>query len=495
MKLSFHASPNYRDSISTSDIMRDVTLCLCAVLTFSTVWYGVSYGANYAIRVVVMTLVAVCSALLTEACFFKLSGKDVLPNLKHSYGWITALIIVCCTKINVSYYAVAVSTIFALVFGKLVFGGFGQNIFNPAAFGEAIIMNSFASSTASDITTSATPLTTMKSAGWVMDSTAFSTFIKQFNGISGLLTGNYTSVIGSTCAILIVLCGAFLIWRKDINWRIPACYVGSIAIMSLIAGLINGNGIWFMLFNLLSGGTLFCAVFMLTDPVTAPVSICGKYIYAAGAALLTVLIRWKANLPDGALYSILLMNMLTPAIEIALRGSQIKDIKKMMQITCVSVIACLCIGTIVGSTLSASAEDTSSTTTTTETTTEETADADEVASGLSLSDSYDEYEALVVDNGDGTYSCIAKGFGLLNNMGDDYDENKVTVTIKDGAVVSVTLDNFGDTTGVGDVAVTDNALAAYEGLTADDSVDAVSGATYTSTSVAAMVSAALAAAE
>ncbi len=492
MKFSFHASPNYRGSKSTKEIMMDVTICLLAVLTFSTVWYGVSYGVSYAIRVVCMSVIAVLSALATEACFFKLSGKEVVPNLKKSFGWITALIIVCLTSINVSYYAVAVSTVIALVFGKLVFGGFGQNVFNPAAFGEAIIMNSFANSTAADFATSATPLTSMQSAGWVMDGTAFAAFMKSFGGIAGLFTGNYAAVIGSTSAILILLCGAFLIWREDINWRIPACYLGSVAIMSLLAGLFNGNGVWFLLFNLLSGGILFCAFFMLTDPVTAPVSICGKYIYSVGAAMLTLLIRWKANYPDGALYAILLMNMLTPAIEMALRGSQIKDIKKMTQITLISTVVCLIVGVAVGATLSTKAEETTSAPAVTETT--DTNETTEESAGISLSDDFSANEASC-ELQDGAYACAAKGFGLINNMGDEYAENEVKVTVEGGKVVKVELVNFGDTKGIGDTAVSDTALAAYEGLTAEDSVDAVSGATFTSTSIASMVAAALAAAE
>jgi len=330
MKFSFKPSPNYRDSKSTTEIMLDLTLCLCAVLVFAAVYYASAYGIAYGVRVILMALIAVVTAMATEAVFYKVTGsKDIKHDVLRSYGWVTALIMVLISKISVSYYAMIISVIVAIVFGKLVFGGFGQNIFNPAAFGEAIIMNSFAASTSADFVTGATPLTTIKSSGWAASSDVLSGVVSKFGGFGSFLLGGYASVIGSTCAIVIILCFLFLAWQKDIDWKIPLVYLVSVFVMSLIVGLIKGSGFTFALINLLCGGVLFCGVFMLTDPVTNPVSIPGRVVFAFCAACLTLIIRWKSNLPDGALYSILLMNMLTPAIDKAFDGSQIKDEKKI----------------------------------------------------------------------------------------------------------------------------------------------------------------------
>lgn len=492
MKFTFRASPNYRDSKSTSEIMKDVTICLLAVLTFSAVWYGVSYGMNYGIRVVLLALCAVVSALVTEAVYFKIRGKDIRHGLTHSYAWVTALIIVLISKIDTSYYAVIVATSLALIFGKLVFGGFGQNIFNPAAFGAAIITNSFSASASPDFVTGATPLAPMQSAGWVMDPFNLGAYIQEFGGFGNMLIGNYASVIGGSCALLIILCYAFLTWRKDLNWRTPLVYVGTIAIISLIAGLATGQGIEFMCINLLAGGVMFCGVFMLTDPVTSPVTISGRYIFAVGAAVLTLLIRWKSNLPDGALYSILLMNMLTPAIDLACDGSLIKDIKKIQMRTVIICALTALVGIAVGVTLKpAEAEDTSSSTTTP---VEETTGEEETGSEtLDLA----QFDAVATEvSNDGTtavYDCSAKGFGLVTEAGDNYSENEaeVTINLSDMTVESVELTHFGDTEGVGDKATSDDALAAYEGVSSADEVDAVSSATYTSGSIQAMVQAAL----
>jgi electron transport complex protein RnfD len=136
--------------------------------------------------------------------------------------------------------------------------------------------------------------------------------------------------------LAILLVGAFLIWRKVIDWRTPVVYLGSIAVLTaciaIFSGLESWNGIpaflWYPALHLLTGGVIFGAVFMLTDPVTNPTSPAGRVVFALGAAVLTVLIRLKGNLPEGCLYSILLMNMFTPMIESALDGKQLEVKKK-----------------------------------------------------------------------------------------------------------------------------------------------------------------------
>ena len=490
MKFSFHVSPNYRDTKSTSGIMKDVTICLLAILTFAAIWYGVSFGVNYGIRVVVLAVCAVASAILTEAVYFKITKQKVGHGLTHSYAWITALIIVLISKVDTSIYAIVIGTSLALIFGKLVFGGFGQNIFNPAALGAAIIMNSFSSTAVADFATGATPLAPMQAAGWVMDVPHLASYISDFGGFGNMFLGNYVSVIGGTCALLIILCYLFLAFRHDLNWRTPLVYVGTVALISLIAGLATGQGIEFMMINLLAGGVLFCGVFMLTDPVTCPVTISGRYIFAVGAAVLTLLIRWKANLPDGALYSILLMNMLTPAIDMACDGSLVKDFKKIVTRTVSICLVCIAIGIGVGVTLQPVEVEAEVPVAETE------SDGGSEEAALDPSD-MKQYEAVAEKTGkDGDYDvyhCKAKGFGLVSGHAGDYSENEIDVTVdpKAKTVVSVKLAHYGDTPNVGENATTDEALAAYAGVSSAEDVDGVTNATFTSNSVKAMVQAAL----
>lgn len=345
MKFTFKPSPNYRNEQSTTDIMRILTVALLCVLVFSAAWYGMRFGFAYAVRIILMAVCSVVAALLSEGIYFKVTGsKNILKDISRSYGWVTGLIIVLITKIDVSYYAIFVATVIAVVFGKLVFGGFGQNIFNPAAFGEALIMNSFGSSVDANVTSEvlsgATPLTTMASQGWASGQSVISGVITDFGGVSSMILGNYATVIGGSCALLLFVLCAWLIYMKVIDARLSVTYFVTVFVVSLITGFIHGSGFEFAIFNLLVGGVLFCGVFMITDPVTTPVSNAGKILFAICAGCLTLIIRWKAALPDGALYSILLMNMLTPAIDKACDGSQIKDIKKIQRnVLIVSVIA------------------------------------------------------------------------------------------------------------------------------------------------------------
>lgn len=486
MKYVFKPSPNYRNTQTTSGIMRDLTLCLLAVLLFAAVYYGVAYGPSLSIRILLMAALSVGAALGTEALYFKVRGYDPAKEIPRSYGWVTALILVLITRVDVSYFAVIVATIVAIIIGKLVFGGFGQNIFNPAAFGEALIMNSFAASKAASVTadvfTGATPMAAMNSSGWLLTSGAMSTFIKAFGGYGNLLLGGYPSVIGGSPALLILLCGAFLLWRKDIDWHLSVTYLATVFGISLIVGLAKGAGISYAIFNVISGGVLFGTVFMMTDPVTTPITIPGRMVFAVGCAVLTLILRWKANLPDGVLFSILLMNMCTPAIDKLVDGNQIKNQKLIRNKVVYTSAVLIALGLIIGFSLTASATspvkpgEKSDTTPAAE------------AAGMALEDfSENEVALRVFSNADPAnmvYKTKAKGFHGVN-------EATITVDGTKGTIKSIDVTAFNDTEGVGDAAVTEEALKAYVGKGINDAIDAVSGATYTSKSIRAMAAAAL----
>lgn len=488
MKLTFKPSPNYRSEQSTSSIMKDLTLCLIAVTVFAVAYYCSAYGAAWGLRVVGLMATGVATSLITDALWFKARKQDIKTGIRSSYSWVTAMILVLISPIKAAYYAIIVCTVIAIVFGKMVFGGFGQNIFNPAAFGEAIIMNNFAATYSADFTTSATPTTVAKGYGWLISSGDMSSVLSQFGGLGKMFVGGYPSTIGSTCALLIILCGVYLICQKDIDWQVPVCYVGWVFILTFIIGAMKGaNPLELALFNVLAGGVLFGGIFMATDPVTSPVTLPGRVVFAIGAASLTVLIRLKSNLSDGVLYSILLMNMLTPAIDKMFDGNQIRDAKPFKKKVALFTAICAAIMLLVGGfsktgSASASADASSAAA---------SSDASAAASSISLSGDFADNEASCTDNGDGSYACSAKGFGLINNMGDEYSNNEATVTIADGAVTKVEVTHFGDTAGVGDAATSDDALTRWNGATLDSNVDAVSGATFTSNSIASMVHAAL----
>ncbi|MBR4455044.1 MAG: RnfABCDGE type electron transport complex subunit D [Solobacterium sp.] len=516
MKLTFNPSPNYRNEKTTTGIMTDLALCLLAVLFYAVIYYCAAFGPQYGLRVVLLACDAVIAALATDALFFKFTKKaDLKKEMLSSYSCITALILVLISRIDTSYYAMAAATVIAVFFGKLVFGGFGQNIFNPAAFGEAIIMGNFAATYNTDFTTGATPTQVASAAGWMIPNAQFASFAAKFGGLGKMFLGQYASTIGSTCALLIIICGIFLIWQSDIDWQTPVFYVGTVFIEALIIGLMHGAGLGYAVFSVLAGGVLFGGVFMATDPVTTPVSIPGRILWAVGCASLTLIIRDKANFSDGVLFAILLMNMLTPAIDKLFDGNQIKDAKKFERNVLVGSVCCVALTLLVGTTVKPKAETASASAapssapaapaaaaSATEKPAESAASAD-VKYGDALAMSYNfnankpECTMDSEENGVIRYSCTAKGFGLVTNAEGDYKRNSVMVVVDTNTkkVTSVSLVEFGDTAGVGDTAVSEAALKQFEGVGLDSEVNLVSGATFTTRSIASMVQAALKAAE
>ncbi len=467
MKLTFKPSPNYRSPQSTTGIMRDLTVCLLAITIFSVAYYSATLGANAGLRVIILMVTSVLSALVTEAIYFKASKQDIKEGILSSYGWVTAMILTLISSINVSPYALAICTVIAIVFGKLVFGGFGQNIFNPAAFGEAVLMNSFAGSNI-DLMSSTTPTVAMNKFSWLGTSSAVSGVISQYSGLGKMFLGLYPSTIGSTCALLLIVCLVFLIVRDDIDWQTSVFYIGTVFVVTLIIGLVHGLGISYALVNVLAGGVLFGGVFMVTDPVTTPVTLPGKIVYGVGAGCFTVLFRLRSNMSDGVLYSILLMNMLTPAIDKLFDGNQIKDAAKIRNKTAIISAICLVIIVAVGS-LTKVSEATSST------------DNGSSSSSSSSSSTSTSGDATCTDNGDGTYACSADGF--------NGEKLTATITVEDGKVTAITdmAGNNGD--GIGDDWFDD--ASELIGVSSADEIDTITGATYTSSGVKAMINAAL----
>ena len=502
MKFTFNPSPNYRNEQSTTSIMIDVLLCLLAVDLYAVIYYWAAYGAQYGLRVILLTLAACVSALATDAVYYKVLKKDVIKEVRSSFSLITALIIVLISRINTAYYAIVIATIIAIFFGKLVFGGFGQNIFNPAAFGAAIIMGNFAGSYNMDFATGATPTQCAKAFGWMIPTDQFDFFMSGVGTLGKMFLGQYTSTIGSTCALLILLCGAYLIWRKDIDWQTPVFYIGTVFVEALVIGLMHGAGLEYALFSVLAGGVIFGGVFMTTDPVTTPVSLPGRILWAIGAASLTLIIRDKSNLSDGVLFAILLMNMLTPAIDKLFDGNQIKDAAKFQRNVLIGGICCVALTLLVGTSVKSEAELKAAEGN------ESSAAAPAAEAGASAGDaSFGEARPMSynfnankascqLDGQEGDkirYSCEAKGFGLVTNADGDYSMNKAMVVVDaaTGKVSSISIIEFGDTAGVGDKATADNALAQFEGKGLDDEVNLVTGATFTTRSIAAMAQAAL----
>lgn len=337
MKFNFHVSPSLKGNLTTKEIMKELTLGLLLVFVLAVFYYASAYGSRYALQAILLLVCSLVTTLVCEFLFAKIRKRDPKKEIQNSFGWVTAIILTLMVPISTRPYALIISTAFAIIFGKMLFGGFGHNIFNPAAVGRAVIFATFTGAS-TNLVTSATPTALIaNSYGWVpANADALDGFLSQVGGWSNLFLGTYPGALGETFTIAIVLIGIFLIVRKIIDWRVPVVYLGTIFVMTAIVAIITGVGsyhgipgfIWYPVLHLILGGVVFGAFFMLTDPVTSPTSAAGRTIFALGAGILTVLIRLTGNLPEGCLYSILLMNMMTPLIESLLDGKQLDILKK-----------------------------------------------------------------------------------------------------------------------------------------------------------------------
>jgi Na+-translocating ferredoxin:NAD+ oxidoreductase subunit D len=211
--------------------------------------------------------------------------------------------------------------------GKLIFGGLGQNIFNPALVGRAFLQAAFPvavttwpetggpwwalrgdnlalpflSPDPAHTVTAATPLGLMKFEG-------------EGTPLVDLVLGTTGGSLGETAGLLILLGGAYLAWRGYLNWRIPAGILATVAVLAGSLHVVDPGRYPDVLFTLFSGGLLLGAVYMATDMVTAPVTNLGAWIFAVGIGVLVVVIRMWGGLPEGVMYAILFMNAFVPVI-------------------------------------------------------------------------------------------------------------------------------------------------------------------------------------
>lgn len=486
-KIHFNTAPNFYSGMNTKHIMRDVTIALGVVTAFSAGYYGYAYQLSYGLRVIGLMAVSVVTSIIVEIvwCLTVKHDKQVKDFLATSFPWVTAMILTLMCPVNITYYSLITGTIFAILIGKMVFGGFGQNIFNPAIVGRIFMMTCFGTITAADVITTATPTASMATTyGWLInDAASQAALLQPYGGLAGLFWGTYTGAMGETSALLMIILGAWLLWRKDIDWHAPTAFIVTVAVSAGIVALRYQTGLWYVIFHLLSGGLLFGAVFMITEPVTSPTSVAGQLLFGTGCGLLTIIIRLFGTMPEGVMYSILIMNMLTPLIDYLTAGAQ--DVMKRRNVD-------LTVGVFVGSLVIVGL------------TCGSLVPYSEKNDGflnhnmpLKLSAKYSEYQPQIISQqiGDGviTYQVEVYGYAMLSTDGEYTvkQPNIVEVTLQadSGKVASVSFVRLSDNQYDGNKVENSRFLQQFTGLYLDGTVDAVSGATTTSAAVAAAVQA------
>ena len=325
--LKVSSSPHITSTETVPKIMYAVIIALIPAIISSVVFFG--------FRVLWITLVAILSCIIFEAISQKLMGRKI--DIADGSAIITGILLAFNLPPAVPLWIPFIGGAFGIIFGKMVFGGLGHNILNPALVGRAFLMASwpvhmtakwvsprYGTLSGIDGITSATPLALYKSTlSSIADtsSTIEQIGIAQSNlsalssNYMNFFTGNIGGCIGETSALLLLLGGIYLIIRKVIDPRVPLIYIGTVALLSWIFGGADGLLTGDPLFHILTGGLFLGAFFMATDMVTSPITGIGRMIFAFGCGVITVIIRIWGGYPEGVSYSILLMNLTVPLID------------------------------------------------------------------------------------------------------------------------------------------------------------------------------------
>ncbi len=296
MKLNVSSSPHVRGVFRTNRIMLDVVLALLPALVVGVFVHG--------IRAAAVTAVSVACSVLFEWLWCTLTKqKNTVGDLSCV---VTGLLFAMTLPSTVPFWQVILGAFFAIIVVKALFGGLGQNIFNPALAARAfLVFVSPAGITrypSLDAVSSATPLHHM-----VMPSLPEESLLDMF-------LGNCPGSIGEISSLALLIGGLYLVIRKVISPRIPLVYIGTIATLSLIFYKTDNAFLW-MSYSILSGGLILGAVFMATDYTTSPTNPRGQLIYGIGCGVLTLLFRYFGLFPEGVTYAILIMNSLVWVID------------------------------------------------------------------------------------------------------------------------------------------------------------------------------------
>jgi len=290
MKLTVASSPHIRGNFRTNRIMMDVVIALIPALAVG-VW-------NFGWQALLNVLISAASAVAAEwlYCVVTRSRNTVVD----CSAVVTGVLLAMTLPVSVPFWQIMAGSVFAIVLVKSLCGGLGQNIFNPALAGRAFMMLLWPLSltrfvSAVDGVSSATPMHHM-----VMPAIPEVSLLDMF-------LGNISGCIGEVSALALLIGGAYLIYRKVISIRIPAAYIGTVAVLTLIF-YKAGTPVEWMLYQVFGGGLMLGAIFMATDYVTSPVTKKGQIIYGIGCGVLTVLFRYFGLYPEGVTYAILLMN-------------------------------------------------------------------------------------------------------------------------------------------------------------------------------------------
>ncbi|RUA06613.1 MAG: electron transporter RnfD [Fusobacteria bacterium] len=291
--LKMGPSPHVRTNETVNKVMYDVIIALLPALLMSVYVFG--------IQALTITLVAVGTCVVTEGVMQKIMGKEM--EIEDGSAVITGILFAFVVPVTMAYWIVIIGSMVSIILGKMLFGGLGHNIFNPALVGRAFVQASWPVAITTFVLDGQAGPTMLDAMKRGLDGTLVAAGNPYMNALLGKMGGT----IGETSAIAILLGGIYLIYRGQIQWEVPVVIIGTVMAGAFLFG---GDPIMHML----SGGLFLGAFFMATDMVTSPYTKKGQIIFAFGIGVLVTLIRFKGGYPEGMAYSILIMNGVVPII-------------------------------------------------------------------------------------------------------------------------------------------------------------------------------------
>ena len=316
-ELLLQSAPFLRQRMTTPSAMVDVIIALIPA-TLAALWY-------FGISAFLVIFAAIAGAVLTEIAFISTENRGA--TLLDGSGILTGLLLGLTLPPALPLWMAFIGGVVAIGLGKAIWGGLGNNLFNPALVGRAFLLSTFpiAMTTWSSINegfwtirpgnfdfpftyteidgiTAATPLGLLK-------------FDQQTTPLIDLFMGTTAGSLGETSGLLLILGGIYLYFRRDLDWRAPVSILLTTMIFSAILYYFDPVRFPSPLFSVFSGGMLLGAIYMATDPVTSPTTPLGTWIFGAGIGFFVVLIRVFGGMPEAVMYSILLMNAATPLID------------------------------------------------------------------------------------------------------------------------------------------------------------------------------------
>ena len=317
-ELLLQHAPFLRQSATTPQAMLDVLYALMPA-TLAALWF-------FGMSAFLVLGAAIAGAVGTEWVFSPEEKKG--QSLVDGSAVLTGLLLGLTLPPGLPMWMAFLGGVVGIGFGKIIWGGLGNNLFNPALVGRAFLLATFPivmttwvpldaaggffhvhatnlalpfMHVAPDAISSATPLGLLK-------------FQQQSTPLMNLIIGKTTGSLGETSGLLLILGGIYLWVRRDLDWRIPVSIILTVMVFSGILDAVNPERFPSPLFSVFSGGMLLGSIYMATDPVTSPITPRGAWIFGVGIGLLVILIRVFGGLPEGVMYAILLMNAATPLI-------------------------------------------------------------------------------------------------------------------------------------------------------------------------------------